>query len=345
MRRPAKRMLSFAAILLLFMVAGTVRGAAPVYNTIAVGMARSAAMGYVQTASGVTSMQGIYNPATLFTNSTPEDGLFDIWFDPVGLWVLSHPRASLSGAGAFSAIDWMNWGGLMIRGIGGRYAALSFAAIINEALPQNPQADDGHSKFPIAGVLDWQFSQTLVRVKMAEAFSLGASVYMVTARGQAGALRKFGGSYGVLISPASSYSVGIMYIDVPNETAPLFMAWNRTVDEAMNVGISVQARKNLLLSLDVRNVSEENQAVKRELHAGSEWQPWSWLSLRSGFFRLAEVKESVFSGGFALCNLHRLFNMESAWFDFDFTLDYGMQIQQGQHKTCCSHFLTISTLL
>ena len=337
--------LSCAAGVAFLTVLAAPAHAADRYHTIATGMARCAAMGYSQTAAEVSTLQGIYNPATLFTSTSTEDDAFDLWLDPVGIYTASQSKSKLSQAHSCSAWDWLNRAGLFVRALGGRYAAFAFAGILTESLPGNPLLNNSSDRFPVQGVLDWQFSQALMRIRMAEAFSIGASLYMVTARGQAGDLRKFGGSYGVLLRPAKAWRVGIMYVDVPDETAALFLAWNRTIDEAMNVGITFQAQKNLLLSLDVRNVSEENQTIKRELHAGLEWQPFSWLAVRNGYFRMSELKTSVYAAGIGLCSLRRSFSPRQGWFDLDFTLDYGLQIEKSAQARHTIHFLTVGILL
>ncbi|HOC88902.1 MAG TPA: hypothetical protein PKI90_05100 [bacterium] len=307
-------------------------------------IARPASMGWANSALASDLSDGLYNPATL---STWSDG-FHIYLNPVGLAAGLNHWNSLFTGGVASPLDELVRCGLVIRGISWQSPVVSIALQLSETLAGNPALQEGGRFFPVDGLLDHTFSQAAVRLRLAEPFAIGVAGYLVNREGALQRGKGYGGSYGMLIRPAPYFHIGVMYIDVPDDMADSFQALNRTIDESMNVGMAFSPQNCLLLSLDVRNVSEEDKPAKREIHLGGEWQAVPWLLLRAGCFEQQPARRAVFCGGVGLGTPVRSDSRpedDTAGFPLALDLQYGVQCDTSGEEWHYSHFLTCSVSL
>jgi len=301
-------------------------------------------MGWANSALASGLSDGLYNPATL---SAWADG-FHLYLNPAGLAAgLGHWNSLISG-GVASPLGELLRCGLVVKGLSWQSPLLSVGLLLSETLAANPAVQEGGGFFPAAAILDLTFSQAVVRLRLAEPFAIGAAGYLVNREGALPRARGYGGSYGLLIRPAQRFQIGVMFIDVPDEIADSFHALNRTVDESMNVGMTFSPQKSLLLSLDVRNVSEEEEPAKRELHLGGEWRAVPWLCLRAGCYEQQPRRHAVFCGGVGITTPERGDGSpedETAGFSLALALQYGVQCDPSGEEWRYSHFLTCSVSL
>lgn len=325
--------------------AGLLAQTASEYHTVASFNSRAAALGWANTGRQATLADGLYNPATIPASRQQWQLLFNI----PGATAALYNWEGLTSGGSRHNIDQLHRWGLILKGAAWHSPIFSVAMLFSEALPNPLAPQPGGDRFPTSGVLDHCYSQTAACVRLADSFALGAAVYLVRQAGNQGAAAHAGGSYGALIRPNPRFNVGIMYVDVPDQSAAGFLALNRTVDEAMNVGFSWTPRNNLILSLDVRNVSEEEEVVRRELHWGGEWQMLPWCQLRAGFFRSTPERRNRFCGGAGIVTPmgHEETEQEGrgAAIPLQLVLHYGFQVESEGHLQARAHYLTCALIL
>ncbi len=301
--------------------------------------ARPAGMGWANSALASGLSDGLYNPASL---SAWSDG-FHLYLNPAGLAAgLNHWNSLISG-GVSSPLGELLRCGLVVKGLSWQSPVVSIGLLLSETMATNPAVQEGKGFFPAEAILDLTFSQAAVRLRLAEPFAIGVAGYLVNREGALPRARGYGGSYGLLIRPAPRFHIGVMYIDVPDEMADAFQELNRTIDESMNVGLAYSPRNGLLLSLDVRNVSEEEKPAKRELHLGGEWQAVPWLFLRAGCFEQQPRRRPVFCGGVGITTPERgggITDDEASGFPLALALQYGVQCDPSGEEWGYSHFLT-----
>jgi hypothetical protein len=338
--RPALRPL---ALLLLFTVQGVQAAPGSSHFTSSSFISRAAAIAWANTAVIADITDGLYNPATLMTRS---DGL-SLHINPIGIALGLANRNGLYSAGVHSLMDEIRRFGLVTKAVSWQSPVFSMALQLSETLPGNPALAETRRFFPSDGLLDCTFSRLTASMRLAEPVAIGAALYAVNHLQILGERERFGGSYGVLIRPSPRMNIGIMYIDIPDQMAEAFLALDRTIDEAMNVGVTYSPRKNLILSLDVRNVSEEEKETRRELHVGGEWRTFSWFSTRLGWYARQPLEQDVFSGGIGIDT--RPFGQESSGgvgsgFPVDLSLHYALQYDP-EAGVRSAHYLTCSLYL
>ena len=300
-------------------------------------------MGWANTGHLAALADGLYNPATLPGSRQQWQLLLNL----PGITAALHNWNGLTSGSARMNIDQLHRWGMMLKGAAWHTPVLSVAMLFSEALANPLASQGGADPFPTGGVLDYCYSQTAACVRLADSFSLGAALYLVRQPGDHSAATGYGGSYGALIRPNPRFSVGIMYIDVPDSSAASFLALNRTVDEAMNVGFSWTPRNHLILSLDVRNVSEEEAAIRRELHWGAEWQPLRWCQLRAGFYRTTPERRNLFCGGAGIVTGAGDEESEKAGrrLPLQLALHYAIQVQTDGPLQARAHYLSCALIL
>ena len=309
---------------------------------------RAAGIAWAHTALISDLPDGASNPATLFTGRNG----FRIYTNPVGIALAIQDWDGLYSKGATSLLDEIHRLGMVFKAFCWQSSVLFASVQLSESLPGEPLPERSGRFFPAAGLLDRTYSQAAARIRLAEPVSIGAAAYLVNARGLPVRERSYGGSYGVMIRPHPRLDIGIMYIDVPDQMAPAFRLLNSTIDESVNVGLAFSPRNNLILTLDVRNVSEEENSAKRELHLGGEWRPISWFSMRAGYFALEPEKRSMFCGGFGISlppdqrgYLQAEESEAPSAFPLSFALHYAIQHDPSEAGFAYTHYLTCAIYL
>jgi hypothetical protein len=295
---------------------------------------------YTAVAGGPASI--VYNPASLELYRYPKAGRFTLFINPIGAEEGLRDRKNLNKACAMRGLDWLNYAGMFLKAIVYSRPNFSAAILLTEELPGNPAEKENKELITSDGLLNWNFGVMTCRMHLAKQISIGASGYLITARGMTETGRKYGASYGIRIQPSAKFAVGVVYFDFPREVAGLFFTDNRIIDETVNIGASYKPFSALLLAADLRNANEEERTITRELHLGMNLLIFSFLSLQSGYFHTKDENRDVYSLGVSLLNSDLFHSAENQFLVPDFTINYAVRMKTLHNSFDYNHYLTIA---
>jgi hypothetical protein len=135
-------------------------------------------------------------------------------------------------------------------------------------------------------LLDGYYSSLAVSFSLAPTVSIGACRTVYAGRDAAGD-RVFGTgrAYGALLRPNDRVTVGLTYFDV----SPGFERFRQDLEglgpRTMNAGIAYRPAPPVLVTFDLRDLSEKQQSTALEPRAGLEWDIAGQVSVRAGVFR------------------------------------------------------------
>jgi hypothetical protein len=333
-----KRKCIGAALLIVAVVGSSVAGDSYYFATSSTS-ARANGMGGAMTSIVDGLSSSFFNPACLAFYKLPQSRKMTLFLNPIAGFSALINRGETSAAADVRFTDWINYAGLFVKGVAYSDQSLTVAAILTEQLP-DISSNDYKQFISTKGILDWNYSGLTARLRLANQLALGISGFLYTARGLKS--DTMGGySYGISVKPNEKFSIGLVYIDMPRKVTNIIFAQNRFVDETISIGFSYQLLSSLLLSLDFRNVSDEEGEAVREPHFGMEISPIPFFSIRAGYFRESESKTDVYSAGAGLLNSDIFRSMDDHFIFRDFVLNYGFQLRRELDDTDYRHYMTL----
>ena len=299
---------------------------------------RAAAMGQAYTAVQDELESNLYNPAGLINSRT---GKLHFYFNPLGAADAFLHRDALSHRPALSSADATAALGLLLRAVSFSPGPVQFVLQLTEELPNNPNRKTAK---PIStqGVLDWNFHTASVRLKFAKQISMGATFLLFTqSTADNQQSRAWGASYGVHMLPASTFSVGISLFNLPESVRSVMTDHYRIGHHSVNVGMSWQPVPPLRLTMDFRNVTQEDSLSSGgNLHGGLELIPVHFLALRTGYYRNDELGRDVLSVGLGLTDFRRYALQRERFVLSKILLNYALQVKRAKDDTQLVHHLT-----
>jgi hypothetical protein len=276
------------------------------FLTISTIRARPQAMGGAFTAirDGISS--AVYNPAGLQLHKIPKQPRFSFFLNPIGSAVGLRDPHSLKSDSTWRTPDAIAAAGLFIKSIALSWSAFEAVLVLTEMLPSPSYESKNRQFFYSENILDRYSNILATRLQLAEQISIGTSVTFYNFDENHEKRILYGSCYGILVQPNKKVNIGLAYFDTPARVAPIRTKLDRFVDETINLGISWRPLQATLLSLDIRNVSEEQKTITREIHLGTELIPFQHLAIRSGYYRKPLDKENVFSVGIGLLSTNFL---------------------------------------
>jgi hypothetical protein len=283
-----------------------------------------------------------YNPAAFFLYKTKRDGAFGLYFNTTGALIggLNHNEI-FEGRGK-SGDDLLTGFSMLVKGITFSTESWDFGLLLGEQSLELPDEYVPRTVSSVTGFRQNHSHSFVASLKLASKVSVGGTIshVMGSDRIQPSDFEDgFSLSYGILLQPESRLRVGVSYMNLPDSLRQYRTRIERLVDEAINVGVSYQPFDGTLLSIDVRNLSEESMEASREAHFGVEQIFMSHFALRAGFFSQADGV-NIFSGGIGLFDWNGVFNSESVFNHRNFVLNYTFVYKQHEFDNQRIHFLT-----
>jgi len=106
-----------------------------------------------------------------------------------------------------------------------------------------------------------------------------------------------GRAYGALLRPNEKVTVGLTYLDLPGDFDHYRLGIEGLGSRTMNAGLAYRPLEELLLTFDLRDLSEKHPETSLEPRVGLEWNLWGRGALRAGAFREDKGEASVLSLG------------------------------------------------
>ena len=218
--------------------------------------------------------------------------------------------------------------GLLVKGVTLSANKVQFGVVFGEQ-SFNPNFPVNTAN--IFNASDYRYNRSTsfgVSVSFAPEVQVGVAGEVFTRKVGNKVISKIGYKYGLRLKTHSNITVGLCFVDFPNEFSDARMPLERIVDETLNVGFSYNPVKRVTFSVDVRNVSEERKDAVREPHLGFEVNVINHLTVRGGFFYQKEEKIFNYSAGLGIFNWNSMFSENRIFTHPQFLLDAAVVIQR-----------------
>jgi hypothetical protein len=106
-----------------------------------------------------------------------------------------------------------------------------------------------------------------------------------------------GRAYGALLRPNEEVTVGLTYLDLPGAFEHYRLAVEGLGSRTMNAGLAYRPSEHVLLTFDLRDLSETHPETSLEPRVGVEWNLWGRGALRAGGYREDEGRTNVLTLG------------------------------------------------
>ncbi|MFQ5706254.1 MAG: hypothetical protein ACE5HO_02330 [bacterium] len=314
------------------------------YFTLSDVKARPLAMGgaFTSVEDDLASIQ--YNPAALDLYQADKSKRVTLFLNPVGLVVGGVRNKDIFNTGSYSLDDFLLTMGLLVKSVFVSLNAFDFGILLGEEGFFQPEAFANDDLFDVSGLQQNHAHSIVGRWKLADKISIGGSASLLYGSDEndpAKSRRDVAVSYGILLKPDKGLNVGVSFINLPDTLKDYRWPLERLVDESVNVGVSYKPFASMLLSLDVRNLGEEQNKAVREIHFGVEQVLFSHLALRAGFFDKKEEGEYSLTWGVGLLDRNLFSNPDNGFAHRDYFLNYAFVLEKNVGDYTRWHFLSL----
>ena len=287
-----------------------------------------------------------YNPSTVSLYSTGRGGKFTFFINPILPLVSIENPEYFGDRKASRATEILNSFKYIIKGI--IYSKRSFilGVLFNEESLNSIESSEKF--FNPKNFRNNNYNTLLLNIKLAKRLSFGFAGNIFSKITPDGRVikHKWGASYGLLMESGEDFSVGITYIDLPYNFSEYRKKIERICDETINAGISYKFYKSTTFYLDIRNLNEEEQIPKREMHFGLENDFIRHISLRFGYFQIKQTEHSekidVYSLGFGLIDFNEFCKTENRFTHKNYIFNYCAVFERYYNEDVVWHFLSLN---
>jgi len=229
-----------------------------------------------------------YNPAGFQQGRVLQESNFTIYFNVFG------PIITLKNEHNYS--DWTVPFGWFIRGASFSIGRLHLGVLFNEEALFDTVRLERTSIFDATGYDEQRNASFGLSITLASKVSIGIAGEAFI-RGGEKEIFKLGHRYGLILKPKNNFSVGLCFVNFPNQYSDDRLKLEGLADETLNIGVSYSPWPLVTLAIDVRNVSDEGKGADGEPRFGIEINPFQYLAVRGGYFRPPHMDEETFSFG------------------------------------------------
>lgn len=179
--------------------------------------------------------------------------------------------------------------------------------------------------FHANSLFDNQYNTLVLRLRLAEQISIGASLHLSSYRDRVGDQRTdLGATYGVLMRPKPFLRFGVSLYSAPKMAPDYRMLLDEFYTEGVNIGLSTDLPFSTTLNFDVRNVAVGQDSLTEIFLFGLEKRFWGQLALRGGLQYHTMGDDFVYAAGMSLLDLNILFARENRLAHNQFALNYAI---------------------
>lgn len=263
---------------------------------------RALAMGGAYSSLEDDFSSGLYNPAAFRLNAARSERKFRVFFNPAGSAVAFRefsrndidfqPDNCITEKEAFRAAS------LFLKGVVFTTPVADFGLSLNEPVLRSDSSLVHADRFLSAeSVIRESFHSVFLNLRIAPTISMGVSGALYQTRTEHEDKYRSGHTFGVLLEPTPKMLVGLAYTNIPSDISDARVNVERIEGGTVSGGVSFYPDSGTTLSVDVRNLNQEESKASLEIHAGAERIIGNRLALRAGYYRKKETKDDVVSVG------------------------------------------------
>ncbi len=331
-----------AILIICFIQVLAAHGASDQFILLSSTKARPLAMGGAFTAV-VDDISAIdFNPASFSLYKRTDRRRLTFFINPVSpVFALKKNRALFTGKGS-KVDDALLAAGLFLKSVSVSFNTLELGLLFGEERIGLPAGFGEREKFDVSGFRQNHSHSFVGRLRLAEQVSIGAVVSYLAESTREDLLASrtgIGLGYGILLQPEKGLRIGVSFVNLPDSLASNRFFLERIVDESVNVGISYEIA-GTKLSLDVRNLGEEQQRAVREFHLGFEQILFTHFALRAGWFKRKEGNH-VYSCGIGIFDGNQMYHADKKFAHRNFFVNYALVYDKEEIVTDRLHLLSL----
>lgn len=281
-----------------------------VTNYLTSGSARIRALSM---ASAYTSIEddfsaGFYNPGAFKVNASRSERPFRFFFNPVGFatglydfhtYDLDYKKDSelTVEEGLYSLAT-------LLKGAVFATSVIDVGlGLWEEIIPFDTTATEtarSNRFFSYENLMSQSFHSAFFNIKIAPSVSFGLSGTLYSERNNGDITYSSGHTFGIMLNPNPKMKVGIAYNYMPKKFSNARVSLESLENETITSGISYYPDINTVLSIDLRNLTREDKATSREIHAGIERKLIDQVAIRAGYYRKKTTENDVLSFGIGI---------------------------------------------
>ena len=251
-----------------------------------------------------------WNPAAFDNPSSNEKTHFAVRLNPLGPVILISDTRSVDRA--FTPVS------LCISGIRFKFKQFGIGILTGEESLNNVSRLE-RGKLIDGNGYEWARSiDVAFHINFSQKVRLGVALQSMIRQTHG---ERWGYRYGLLMQPKPYLQVGLCYYDMSDLYADDRLNLERIADETLNIGIALQPFASVLMTADIRNVSDEDATTTREPHIGMEFSPMQQIALRAGYAYQLENEVPVYSWGLGIKSHLRAFPGISWGVDIAYVLE------------------------
>lgn len=311
------------------------------FFTLSTIKARPLAMGGAYTSMEGDIVSASYNPATLNLYRLDKDLRFTFYLTPIAPTTIYYERFQNDQQNQQQKENVFKTAALLMKSLVFTAKFIDVALIFNEQIVDKNYLFSQKKFFQNLNLWENSYHTLVTRIKLADRVSMGASVSYFLKNTNEKVQQGFGFSYGILLKPSTRMNVGLAYVDYPNDMSEIRLPLERLSDQTMNIGVSYKPTSSTTLSLDLRNLTEDDRKGVREAHLGFEQNLFSILAIRGGYFKERFADTHTFSGGIGLIDSNLMFADDNHFNHSQFMLNYSFIYQKNKNQFFRWHVLSL----
>lgn len=284
-----------------------------------------------------------YNPAAFSLYKLSKRKRFTVFLNPVSPVLGGIESDEIFSGDGTPLDDGLLALSLLVKAVTLDMNSLEFGMILGEESLNLPAALQSEDLIRTEGYRQNHMHSFVGKVSFADKVFLGggATVYSESKPSDLQARKSaWGISYGILLKPERGLNIGVSFFNLPDSlNQEIRLPLERIVDESVNIGVSYNLG-GTTVSMDVRNLGEEQNVAVREFHFGIEQVLMSQIALRAGFYT-REGGTEVFSAGLGLFDGNALVRFENRFAHRNFWLNYAFVYEKADFTQSYSHFFSL----
>ncbi|MBD3289820.1 hypothetical protein GF337_13520 [candidate division KSB1 bacterium] len=282
----------------------------------------------------------LYNPGSFNLYENEKQHRLTIFINPMSLLIASR-HYSENFTEKIENTNVLNASALLFKSVIFTAKFFNAGIILGEESLNNIRQNERSSFFSFNDLWNNCSHTIFSNIQLAPKVSMGLSGTVYYDKTGSTRISKYGFSYGILMKPNPHINVGLSYIDFPKELPNYRTNLERMFDETMNIGISYRPFPGTTLSVDVRNLTEENKNNVRELHVGFEQSFFGIISLQGGYFQENYTKNNSYSCGIGLFDSRLIHKRQNEFGHHNYSLQYSFVYQEEEKGFNRWHFFSL----
>lgn len=176
--------------------------------------------------------------------------------------------------------------GSALKGVALRVGGISFGMLLLEEQLDPDGLAESRGLADAGSLLDAYYTSFVAVFRLGPTVAIGIGETIYAGVDESGERTSgTGRSYGVVLKPNDRVTVGLAYFTAPSSFAQYRRALEGFAPRTVNAGLALRCSPALLLTFDLRDLSEKHPDTGLEPRIGIERSFWGKFALRAGCFR------------------------------------------------------------